>query len=98
MPDKRADESDDYTQTEKNQFSPSDTELEDMNSKVNIIDYKSNPDGAPKSKLWSIVLDLVCGFERFENKINDTARLAKQQAIETQRKIESFYSLNQTKF
>ena len=99
LPDKRADESDDYTQTEKNQFSPADTELEDMNSKVNIIDSKLDDlDTSRKSKIWNILLDVVCGFERLENKINDTARLAKQQAIETQRKIDSFYSLNQTKF
>ena len=44
------------------------------------------------------VLNILCGIERFENQLTQEAALQKQNEIESQRRIENFYSLNQTKF
>lgn len=96
MTDKRPDELDDFT---KNEYSgvagqPFKSELE-VHSSFEMTDLKSDQNLYPsvkENKILKGLLSLFCGFEYSQQKINT------QKSDESKRRIESFNSINQTKF
>ncbi len=63
-----------------------------------IIDNVSEKELSNRQIILKTIMNIVCGIEKFDNELTQEAAIKKQSEIESKRRIENFYSLNQTKF
>ena len=98
MTEKRPDETDDYRNRSGNNSLPAET-INTENIEMKEVDIS---DDAPiiidsnKKSIFDSIIGLICGFKR--NELLNNEELEKQNELDSQRRVEGFYSLNQTKF
>ncbi len=68
----------------------------DLDSK--IIDRMSEKELNKRQIILKTIMNILCGIEKFDDELTQEVALQKQNEIESKRRIENFYSLNQTKF
>ena len=93
--DKRPDETDDYRILDRSDEQNSQTILNEVDLK-NLNNSNNENTEKRRTRYLNTILSLVCGFEELLDD-NDEKKLEYQKQSETKRRVENFYSLNQTK-